>query len=102
MLYFSETVCVLTSFSSLSALDGDRESSNGFRFRRYPGPSPLASELILVRREGTADWSGDGVAWVSSLPRRGRGGMRYSVESAAEKPADSEGGYSGVKVRRRP
>lgn len=55
MLYFSETVCVLTPSSSLPALDGDLESSNG----DANGPArlsllPAEPELQLVLHEGAS------------------------------------------------
>jgi len=55
ILYFSETVCVLILSSSLPALEGALESSNGeangpYRLSRLP-----ASELKLVRRDDIAE-----------------------------------------------
>ncbi len=57
MLYFSETVWVLTLSSSLPALDGALESSKGLATYRLSLPPP--SELQLVRRDGNAEGSGD-------------------------------------------
>lgn len=58
MLYFSETVWVLTLSSSLPALEGALESSNGEANGEMNGPrlSLLpASELQLVLRDDMAD-----------------------------------------------
>lgn len=50
MLYFSETVCVLTPSSSLPALDGVLESANG-SIPYILLSRPLPSELKLVLRD---------------------------------------------------
>jgi hypothetical protein len=57
ILYFSDTVCVLIFSSSLPALEGALESSNG----EANGPYRLslllpASELKLVRRDDIAEF----------------------------------------------
>ena len=83
ILYFSDTVWVLTLSSSLPALDGALESSNGFppyRLSLLP-----ASELQLVRRDGNADASGDLAGESSSRNRCVRdrdGGRSNSADSA--------------------
>jgi hypothetical protein len=87
MLYFSLTVWVLTPSSSLPALEGALESSNG----EMKGPtllSRLRSELddheVRLLLKPLA--SGDGGIGESSRNLRGpfRGGRRSSVESAGE------------------
>lgn len=65
MLYFSDTVWVLTFSSSLPALDGALESSNGEANGEMKGPrlSLLpASELQLVRRDDIAEAARDGLS----------------------------------------
>jgi hypothetical protein len=66
MLYFSETVCVLTLSSSLPAREGARESSKG----EANGPCRLsllpASELQLVRLDDIADAEREGLSFGTS------------------------------------
>lgn len=73
MLYFSETVCVLTLSSSLPALEGARESSNGLD--PYTLLSLLAaSELQLDLLEENPGWGDAAPAAVGSSSRNRRGG----------------------------
>ncbi len=86
ILYFSETVWVLTLSSSLPALEGALESSKGLPPYRLSRPPP--SELQLVRRDGKAEGSGDLAGESSSLNRcvlERDGGRSNSADSAGPK-----------------
>lgn len=104
ILYFSAIVWVLTSLSSLPALDEARELSN--ELRRYPRLSTVPSELRLLRRDEVADCVGDDVALALyiALTRRGCGGARWFDGSVAVgmTPAERDGGKPGVKARGKP
>lgn len=86
MLYFSDTVCVLTS-SSLPAREGALESSKGLywpplcRLR----PLPEISELQLVRLEDMPEGdreTGSGESRYGRGPRPWAGGSNISADSA--------------------
>lgn len=86
MLYFSDTVCVLTLSSSLPARDGALESSKGdangpWRLSLLP-----ASDSQLVRLEDIADCvrelGSDGMSWYGRGPRFLEGGSSISEDSA--------------------
>lgn len=86
ILYFSDTVWVLTFSSSVPVRDGDLESSNG----DAKGPSARLSWLIedsslqLVLREGNSEASGEGLGDSSSRNLRMRerfGGNNKSEDS---------------------
>lgn len=87
MLYFSETVCVLTCSSSLPVRDGALESSNGEA--NGPGRSSLPpwSDVQLVLLEDIVDGAGDLDGESSSRNRCALdldGGRSSSADSATE------------------
>lgn len=101
MLYFSETVCVLTLSSSLPARDGALESSNG----EAKGPllSLLpASELQLVLLDDIADVALEGLSGPKSWyglggPRALEGGSNIS-DDCATSGVPYIGGTPGVRI----
>jgi len=90
ILYFSDTVCVLTLSSKLPALEGALESSNGEANGEAPCRLSLLppSELQLVLLEDIADTERDvglsvGSSWYGrGIPREREGGSNISEDSA--------------------
>ena len=86
MLYFSETVCVLTLSSSLPAREGDLESANGSALISLASV-PLPSEAKLVLRVGVS--TGELGADSSSRKRRDlelEGGIRRVSDDPVGRP----------------
>lgn len=86
MLYFSLTVCVLTPSSSLPALEGARESSNGdtkgpILLSRLRSDSDDHDVRLLLKPLANGD-RGKGLSSSRNLLGPFRGGSNSSVESA--------------------
>lgn len=79
--------------SSLSALEGDRESPNGFAPKTWLSRLP-PSELQLVRLDENPEWPGDLIGESSS-----RSLWVLDFEGGRRSSADSCGPFNGDWVR---
>lgn len=90
MLYFSDTVCVLTFSSSLPALDGVLESAKGsIPYILLSRPLPSELKLVLRDRSSTGDpgtdsssrnlWVLDRVGGMSKVSAESMGPPLYSL-----------------------